>query len=64
MTRDVHQPGLVELVALRRVAPVSIRAQRKLEVDGRAQFRRLALRSATGWSQRDRLYHNHFENAP
>jgi hypothetical protein len=61
---DIHQPGLVELAPCDELAPESIRAHRSLGGDGRARFRRFALRSATGWSQRDRLYHNHFENRP
>jgi hypothetical protein len=30
----------------------------------REEFRRLTLRSATGWSQRDLHYHKQIENSP
>jgi len=46
----------VELVARRQSAPASVQAQQPQQIST-AQFSRLTLRSATGFSQRENRHH-------
>jgi hypothetical protein len=63
MSIEVNKSGLVELIALRRVGPQWWDAMAGVSA-GFREFRRLTLRSAPGWSQRDQHHQNPFGNTP